>query len=330
MPNSAAHANALADLRPSLPPLPFLAAPGYGATDAWVAALQAAMPDERIVPFSALSPADQAAVTVAIVANPDPAELAACPNLVWLHSVWAGVERLLAEMQDSQVHIVRLVDPRLAATMAEAVLAWVLYLHRDMPRYLQQQKEQRWQPQAYRPAAQRRIGLLGLGALGEAAARSLQQAGFPVLGWSRTQKHLDGVDCYSGEAGLSAMLAQTDILVCLLPLTAATTGLINAQRLAMLPAGASLINFARGPIVVEQDLRAALDAAHLQHAVLDVFAVEPLPPDSWQWTHPAVTVLPHCSAPTDKESAAQIVAGNLKRYREQGLLPKGVDRQQAY
>ena len=126
------------------------------------------------------------------------------------------------------------------------------------------------------------------------------------------------------------MLAQTDILICLLPLTPQTKGLLDARRLSWLPSGASLINFARGPIVKDEDLRDALDQGHLSRAVLDVFDVEPLPDDRWQWTHPRVTVLPHCSAPTDMQSASRIVAARIRAYLATGVIPAGVDADKGY
>jgi glyoxylate/hydroxypyruvate reductase A len=247
-----------------------------------------------------------------------------------VHSVWAGVERLVADLDDTGLTIVRLVDPQLAETMAEAVLAWTLYLHRDMPAYARQQDQGAWLPRAYVRPQRKRVGLLGLGALANAAVDRLRAAGFQVAGWSRGRKDMPGVDCYAGDAELATMLARTDILVCLLPLTPATRGLLDASMLAHLPRHASLINFARGPIIDDEALRQALDSGRLAHAVLDVFAVEPLPPDQWQWRHPNVTVLPHCSAPTDMETASLIVARNIRRYRASGLLPDGIDLRRGY
>lgn len=315
------------------PPIPFIASADYAHTADWISALQAAMPEEKILPLSQLTAEQRIQAELAIVANPDPAELQALPALRWVHSVWAGVERLLADLQGSQWHdlpIVRLVDPQLAATMAEAVLAWCLYLHRDMPRYARQQRAHLWQSGPYRTAASRRISLLGLGELGSKAAQVLLQQGFTVNGWARSAKQLAGVQCFSGMDGLQAMLAQTDILVCLLPLTADTEGLLNRQTLGWLPADASLINFGRGAIIADADLKNQLDQHLLSHAVLDVFSKEPLAADSWHWDHPAVTVLPHCSAPTDKQTASLIVAGNIHRFRLDGSLPAAVARSRGY
>ena len=311
-------------------PLPFIAAPTYASTQAWVSALQQAMPDARVVPFGALSAADKAGCTVAIVANPDPAAVRELPRLRWVHSVWAGVERLVTDLGDTDVAIVRLVDPQLAATMAEAVLAWTLYLHREMPAYARQQRQHAWRALAYVRPQRKRVGILGMGALARAAVKPLLAAGFQVAGWSLNRKEIPQVACYAGEAELPTMLAKTDILVCLLPLTRQTRGLLDSSKLGCLAPQASLINFARGPIIDEQALRLALDSGRIAHAVLDVFALEPLPGDQWQWDHPSVTVLPHCSAPTDMQSAAQIVAQNIARYRASGVLPDSVDIERGY
>jgi glyoxylate/hydroxypyruvate reductase A len=312
------------------PPIPFIASAGYANSSHWIAALQLAMPHERIIAFSELSQQQKQQCRLAIVANPDPAELRSLPQLLWLHSVWAGVERLLTDVGSSNLKIVRLVDPQLAATMAEAVLAWVLYLHRDMPAYARQQRQNQWQPREYVAPQHKTVSLLGLGALGEAAAQRLLAAGFKVCGWSRNQKNLENIDCYAGIAELPQMLAKTDILVCLLPLTTDTTNLINADMLAALPKGAALINFARGAVIDDAALLAALDSQKLSHAVLDVFRQEPLAAEHAYWQHPQVTVLPHISAPTDMSTASAIVAANILEYRNSGQLPPIVDAMRGY
>ncbi|MDP4004341.1 glyoxylate/hydroxypyruvate reductase A [Methylobacterium sp. NEAU K] len=291
--------------------------------------LSAAMPEERLVPFRALDDAGRAAAQVAIVANPDPAEVAALPGLVWVQSLWAGVEKLVGAF-DRPLPIVRLVDREMARTMAEAVLAWTYYLQRDMPAYARQQHGRIWRPHPYRKPADTVVGLLGLGALGTAAAERLVGAGFRVAGWSRTPRAVAGIETVHGADGLPGLLGRCDILVCLVPLTPETRGLVNAERLSALKPGAALINFARGPIVVTQDLIAALDSGHLAHAVLDVFEVEPLPSESPLWSHPGVTVLPHISGPTDMDSASATVAANLREYRRTGQPPQGVDSGRGY
>jgi glyoxylate/hydroxypyruvate reductase A len=291
--------------------------------------LSDAVPEERIVPFRAMDAAAREAARIAIVANPDPGDVAALPGLVWVQSLWAGVEKLVGAF-DRPLPIVRLVDREMGRAMAEAVLAWTYYLQRDMPAYARQQRERTWRPHPYRKPADTTVGLLGLGALGTAAADRLVGAGFRVVGWSRTSKALPSIDTVHGTEGLPAMLGRCDILVCLVPLTPETRGLVNAARLAALKPGAALINFARGPIVVTEDLIAALDTGHLKHAVLDVFEAEPLPAESALWAHPGVTVLPHVSGPTDMDSAAATVAANLRTYRRTGRPPQGVDTARGY
>lgn len=291
----------------------------------WLALLRAELPDETILSLRAMSTAEMAAVDIAIVANPDPSDLNRLPNLIWVHSLWAGVERLVAELPGFARPIVRLVDPQLARNMSEAALAWTYYLFRDMPAYARQQRARQWHQQPYRSAASVTVGVLGLGELGAAAADRIRAQDFNVLGWSRRQKSLPGVDCLSGDDGLNKLLADSDILICLLPLTDATRGLLGAQAFAKMKRGAALINFARGPIVDQTALLAALDTGSLDHAVLDVFDQEPLPEDSPYWSHPDVTVLPHISGPTDPVTGARVVAGNIKAYRQDGTMPESVD-----
>lgn len=301
------------------------------AEEGWLRRLSALLPHERIVSHRALAPEDRAAVRIAIVANPDPAHLADLPNLAWVHSLWAGVERLVAELPaDFSAPVVRLVDPELGRTMAEAALAWTYYLFRDMPAYARQQRAHLWQQRPYRRPGSVTVGVLGLGALGAAAAARLQGAGFAVQGWSRSPKALPGIPCHSGEDGLETLLRTSEIVVCLLPLTAQTRQLLDARLLALLPEGAALINFARGPVIDTPALLAALDRGALGHAVLDVFDQEPLPGESPLWDHPSVTVLPHVSAPTDPESAAEIVAANIRGWRATGALPATVDFARGY
>jgi glyoxylate/hydroxypyruvate reductase A len=311
--------------------VPFVA--DAAAEAGWIPALRAAMPELRVAPLRDFTDAELAECEVAIVANPSPADLRRMPRLKWVQSVWAGVERLLADLSDegdSDLRIVRLVDPQLAETMAEAVLAWTLYLHRDMPAYARQQQARQWRPIEYVKPRDKTVGLLGLGALGEAAAKRLQSACFRVEGWSRSPKSLPGVIAHAGEEGLRALLGNADILVCLLPLTPETRGLLNETALARMKPNASLINFARGAIVDDEALRQALDSGRIGHAVLDVFAVEPLPEDRWQWMHPGVTVLPHISGPTDRGTASAIVAANIRAFLENGEMPPHVNRDRGY
>lgn len=312
-----------------MPPIAFCHQLPPAEARAWREALSTADPALPIVDVAELSDAERARVEVAVVANPDPAVLSTLTGLCWVQSLWAGVDSLLPRVPE-HVPIVRMRDPGMIETMAEAVLTWTLYLHRELPQYLAQQARAEWRQRPLRPATERRVTILGLGDMGTAAARRLLGQGFPVRGHRRVPAGATAVPCEYGDTGLDSRLPQTDVLVLLLPLTDATRGLIDARRLAQLPAGASLINFARGALIDDAALLAALDTGHLDHAVLDVFATEPLPSEHPYWRHPRVTVTPHVSAPTPKSSAAPIAAANLRRYLDTGEIPAAVDRGRGY
>ncbi|WP_269585674.1 2-hydroxyacid dehydrogenase [Roseibium sp. Sym1] len=313
------------------PVVPFVSEASADERQAWRDALPEALKDIAIVkPFEDLTADEREDATVAIVANPDPAKVAALRNLVWVQSLWAGVERLTAELPSEGPAIVRLTDPQMAETMSEAVLAWTFYLHRDMPRYQAQQRRKVWQGHDLRLPKERTVGVLGLGKLGGASALRLKDNGFNVLGWSRSAKALTGIACYHGADGLRTVLQKSDILVLLMPLTADTRGMIGSAELGDCKDGASLINFARGPILDDAALLHALDKGPLSHAVLDVFDEEPLPASHPFWDHDKVTVLPHISAPTITSTASRIVALNIGGYFADGTVPPSVDRSRGY
>lgn len=296
--------------------------------DDWLPHFADALPDERIrVHPDRGDPAD---IDIALVAKPPPGSLTGLPNLRLLCSLWAGVDGLLADPTLPPVPLVRLVDQGMTDTMAETVLTHVLALHRRLPEYRAQQTARRWVQLDQPWARDRRVGVLGLGELGSAAARILATHGFDVAGWSRTPRVLEGIACHAGPDALPAFLARTDILVILLPLTDATRGIINTETLAALPAGASVINVARGGHVVDADLLAALDSGQVGHAVLDVFATEPLPPDHPYWGHPKVTVMPHVAAYSDPRSAAWSIAAEIRRFRAGQPPLHAVDRTRRY
>lgn len=325
------------------PLVPFVRNPEWSPHDALVDALRAAMPDLDLQ-IHAEIPADRLdEPRVAIVDGPSSEQLSTMPNLQLVQSTWAGVEAILPAVPDG-VDVARMVDPQLGLTMAEAVLAWTLYLHRDMPRYARQQRRSEWIEHVPVRSSNRRVGILGLGALGSVAAETLRDQHFDVVGWSRSQKTIDGVECFhDGPAGggIDAVLEQSDIVVNLLPDTAATVGLLGSDAFARMPAGASLINFGRGRTVDDDALLAALGDAengdaenggHLNHAVLDVFVIEPLPEGHPYWEHPKVTVLPHISGPTSADTAGVIAAANVRAFLADGTLPADalVDRNRGY
>ncbi|MFK8023092.1 MAG: 2-hydroxyacid dehydrogenase [Ilumatobacter sp.] len=293
-------------------------------------ALRAALPDVVIEPVSALGAEALAGARVAILDGIDVDQLAALPALEMVHATWAGVESVLEVVEDG-IHVVRMVDPQMAATMAETVLTWVLYLHREGPAYLRQQRNREWLERPQVLAADRRVGVLGLGALGVASATTLRDQGFDVAGWSRSPKSIDGVGSFHGHDGFGALLERSDIVVNLLPHTPDTEGLLDAGAFARLPDNASIVNVGRGSTIDDEALLAALDH-RLSHAVLDVFHVEPLPADHQFWDRDDVTVLPHIAANTTPATAAAVAAENIRAYLADGALPGDalVDRARGY
>ena len=296
---------------------------------AWWPALQAALPGERLLRSRDEAPAHQ--IEIALVANAPAGSLRGLPRLRLVQSLWAGVERLLADPDlPPDVPIARMVDPALAEAMAQTALWAVLGLHRHFFAYAGQQRERRWAQHPQRHAVEVRVGVLGLGEMGRACAKRLAANGYPVTGWNRRPGGEPGFATASGESALAGVLGASDIVVNLLPLTPATRALFNAATLARLPRGASLVNLARGAHLVDADLLQALDTGHLSHAVLDVFHAEPLAAEHRYWTHPRVTVLPHVAAQTDPRSAAQIAARNVGALREGRAIEHLVDRKRGY
>jgi len=296
----------------------------------WLALLKKHLPNETVL-LSQKIPSNQVAmVDIAIVANPDPKELARYPHLIWVQSLWAGVESLAAELVNSPIKLVRLVDPQLATSMAESVLAWSLYLQRNMPEYAQQQQDKTWQQLPCIASADLRVSILGAGKLGVAAIEALKKLNYQVSCWSRTPKKIDGIKSYNGVSGLNEMLNKSDILINLLPLTKETHHMLNDELLRKLPQGAKLINFSRGAVVDTEALLKLLAEGHLSHAVLDVFEHEPLASTDSLWYTPNITILPHISAPTNSQSAAIIVAQNITAYREKNIIPDEVDMKTGY
>jgi|SRR5579863_1447213 len=274
---------------------------------------------------------DPVAVEVAVVANPPPRSLTRFPNLRFIQSLWAGVDRLLSDGSVSpEIMLARLVDPAMGQAMVECAIAHVFYLHRQMPQYLRQQAERTWRQLPQPMAAGRSIGVLGLGHLGSAVARALAGLGFRLLGWSLTQRDVNEIEAYFAAEGLREMLARSEYLINLLPLTPQTRGILNASLFAQLPMGAAIVNLGRGAHMVDEDLLAALDSGRIRHAVLDVFNEEPLPPEHPFWSHPRITVLPHVAADTDPHTAARIACDNIAAFRAGRPVSGLVSRSRGY
>jgi glyoxylate/hydroxypyruvate reductase A len=300
----------------------------------WKARFDEVCPDRRVLqlPGAVFDPAD---VHYAAVWKPVPGELAGFPNLKLIFNLGAGVDALMADKTLPSVPLVRVSVADLTGRMAEYVVLHVLMHHRQELYLRESQREKRWAPKYQWPAGAIAVGLMGLGTLGVNAAELLRRIGFRVAGWSRSEKKIDGVECFHGKAGLDAFLRRTDILVCLLPLTLDTRHILNRAVFAKLnrtsPMGAPiLINAGRGGLQNEIDLLACLDDGTLGAASLDVFSQEPLPADSRFWTHPRVVLTPHNAADTDPDEISKYVARQIERFEAGGKLENVVDRERGY
>lgn len=305
-------------------------APGLKA-DWWARELSKQNPDldVRIWPDTG-NPGD---IDYALAWKPPVGALASFPNLKVVFSLGAGVDHLLIDPDfPAQAKISRVVDPYLTAGMVEYVVLHVLRYHKNQPALDVQQRGKIWDDRAHelKQADERRVGILGLGELGQAAAKALVALDFDVAGWSRSPKEIPGVTCFHGSDGLTELLARTDILVCLLPLTPQTEDILCARLFAQLPSDACLINAARGGHLVEKDLIPALESKRLAHATLDVFQTEPLPTSHDFWDHPNITVTPHNASITDPRSVARQIVDGIAAVEGGAPLPNAVDTALGY
>ncbi len=259
-----------------------------------------------------------------------PDDLPRFRNLEVLFSVAAGVDQLDLASVPASLPVVRMIEPGLAACMVEYVTMAVLALHRGLPAYLQRQREGLWQEEEVRPAAATRVGVMGQGVLGRAVLERLGSFGFPLSAWSRSGRAMPGVACHAGASGLERFAAGCDVLVCLLPLTPQTVGVLGAKLFAALPPGASIVNVGRGQHLVAGDLLAALDSGRLGYAVLDVTDPEPLPPGHPFWRHERIWLTPHVASSTQPESGAEAIIANILRHRRGEPLVGLVDRSRGY
>jgi glyoxylate/hydroxypyruvate reductase len=311
----------------------------HGGTDnwspeRWKRRFDEVCSDRRVVllPDAAFDPAE---IRYAAVWKPAQGELAAFPNLWVIFNLGAGVDAVMADSSLPKVPLVRVAVGDLTHRMTEYVVLHVLMHHRQEPYLRASQREKRWAPKFQWPASAISVGIMGLGTLGSDAAAVLRRLGFRVAGWSRSPKQIDGIDCFHGKAQLDAFLQRTDILVCLLPLTPDTRQILNRGLFARLsrngPLGAPVvINAGRGGLQNEADLLACLDDGTLGAASLDVFAHEPLPPDSPFWTHPNVVLTPHNAADTDPDEISKYVARQIERLEAGGALENIVDPARGY
>jgi glyoxylate/hydroxypyruvate reductase A len=252
------------------------------------------------------------------------------PNLKVLFSSGAGIDHVDLSAVPPHVPLVRMVEPGIINGMVEYVSLAVLALHRDFFEYVERQAARTWSALEVPPASARCVGVMGLGSLGCAVLERLAAYGFRLRGWNRSPRVIENVQTFAGGDQLKPFLAECDVLICLLPLTSATQGILNRELFAALPKGAALINVGRGPHLVDQDLLAALDSGHLSRAILDVTEPEPLPRDHPFWTHPRVFVTPHVASMTQPETAAPILLENVRRHQRGEPLVGVVDRARGY
>ncbi len=252
------------------------------------------------------------------------------PNLDVLFSSGAGVDQFDFSKLPATLPVVRMVEPGIVRGMVEYVTHAVLGLHRDMAQYRRQQAQGEWKPLPVVTAGERRVGVLGLGSLGNAVLAQLVGMGFDCAGWSRSRHEVDGVQCHASAEELPAFLARTDILICLLPLTESTRGFLDAKLFAQLPRGASLVHVGRGPQLVEADLLDALSSGQIAEAVMDVTDPEPLTPGHAFWLHPRIQLTPHIASMTQPLSAAEAVLDNLARFAAGEPMVGLIDRKLGY
>ncbi len=276
-------------------------------------------------------PGDPSDIDHAVVWAPPAGKLKTFPNLKYIYSIGAGVTHITLDPEwPSHVPIVRVQDRLLVLDMSCHIIHWVLHFHRHYARYIRQQRDRLWHRHRYPENAERRVSVLGLGQTGQDACIRLRDLGFPVTGWARSPKDIDGVRCLAGDASFDIVVCEADILVNLLPLTDATANILNADVFARMPSGSFVINCGRGTSIDDAALLAALDSGQLQGAALDVFREEPLPEESPYWTHSAVYITPHAAAPTNERSAAEFIATQIRLAMDGGTPSPIVDLERGY
>ncbi|MEQ8357035.1 MAG: glyoxylate/hydroxypyruvate reductase A [Kiloniellaceae bacterium] len=302
---------------------------GQSRAEWWRDALQELLPDIECRGWD--DAGDKSKVEYAVVWKPPAGGLKTFPNLKCIVSMGAGIDHLLVDPElPRKVPIIRTVGGELRQRMREYLALHVLRFHRRLPEIQAAQANRVWDQIITPPAPQRGVGIMGLGNMGAEVARTLAGLDFAVRGWSRRAKRLHGIECFHGEDELAAFLAQSEILICLLPLTSATEGILNRRLFAQLPQGACLINVGRGQHLTEKDLIPALDSGQLGGATLDVLHQEPPPEDHPFWTHPKILLTPHIASLIDPAAGAKVIAENLKRFMAGQPVPDMVDLSQGY
>ena len=291
-----------------------------------VAELQQQLPQVPIVVWPDVPDPD--AISFAVVWRQPAGSLTLFNNLRVLQSFGAGVDNILVDPLLPKLPLARIVDPDLTASMIQYLDTALGFYRYRFDEYINAQQTQRWHPRSRRQL--KAVTVLGLGELGAAVAMHLSQQGWQVSGWSNSAKHIDGVNCYAGLAELPIALAEADVLICLLPLTSATNNLLNSETLAFCRQGVIFINVARGAIVDDDALLAALQSGQVSAACLDVFRQEPLPAEHPYWQQPNVLVTPHISAVTNAQTAVTQIVENYKRCMASLPMFNLIDQQRGY
>ena len=297
--------------------------------DCWKRHLSDLLPNSEVI--LADQNIDPATIDYAVVWQPEPGWLKTFVNLKCIISVGAGIDHILTDPDLPQEKpIIRTTSNDLTVRMREYVCLHVLRIHRRLEDVEKAQAFQHWKQIIEPPAHRRGVGVMGLGNLGGDCAKALAMIGFNVVGWSLNTKEVEGIDVFSGQERKTAFLKRSEILVCLLPLTSQTRGILNAELFATLPKGASLINVARGQHLVEEDLLKAIELGHISSATLDVFEEEPLPSGHAFWAHPNILVTPHIASLIDPASGGRKIADNILRFEAGEPLPDMIDLTKGY
>jgi glyoxylate/hydroxypyruvate reductase A len=292
----------------------------------WITALRHALPDAEIAEWQpGAPPADHV-----VVWSPPQQLFDEQPALKGIFNMGAGVDALLKLKLPPQAVLVRLDDAGMSVQMAEFVCHAIIRHFRELDVYDREAAQGKWGFRKPQLRAEFPVGIMGLGVLGERVAQAVRQFEFPVVGWSRSPKEIDGLQCFAGEAGFGDFLAASRFLVCLLPLTAETRGILNRETLSQLRPGGYVINVARGGHLVEDDLIPLIDSGHLAGATLDVFQEEPLPAGHPFWSHPKITVTPHTSARTLREETVGQIASKIRAFARGESFAGVVDRTRGY
>jgi len=293
---------------------------------AWETGLREHLPETPLVVW----PQVAAEAESAIVWSPSQAFIDAHPKLRFIFNMGAGVDGLMRLRLPEQARIVRIEDGGMAVQMADYVCHALLRHFREFDVYADSTAAGQWTQRPPRSRSQFPVGVMGLGMLGQRVARTVAAFDFPVFGWSQSPKEIEGVTCLSGADRFDEFLSRTRVLVCLLPLTPATEGILRHDTLSRLQPGGYLINVARGAHLVEDDLLRLIDSGHLAGATLDVTRQEPLPPEHRFWNEPKVVLTPHISAQTVIGEGASQIAAKIRASRQDGALTGVVDPRKGY